>query len=74
MFDGDTEQARQNPLGAWQWVLGRAREAGGWVAQEKVDSVQLEDGRVIDVNPYIIQGRSQGQTLCRAGIEPSDKH
>jgi hypothetical protein len=68
MFDGDTEYAKQNPQEAWQWVLGQAREAGGWVAQEKVNSVQLEDGRVIDVNPYIIQGRSQGQMLCRAGM------
>ncbi|HTE21414.1 MAG TPA: hypothetical protein VK674_00045 [Candidatus Limnocylindria bacterium] len=67
MFDGDTEQAKQNPQDAWNWVLEQARIAGGWVAQERVDSVHLEDGRVIDVNPYIVQGKSQGQTLCRAG-------
>ena len=41
--------------------------AGELLVQEKIESIILEDGRVIDVNPYIVQGKAQGQTLCRAG-------
>ena len=67
MFGGNTVQAMEDPQQAWQWVLDKAHEAGGWLVQEKIESITLEDGRVIDVNPYIVQGKAQGQTLCRAG-------
>ncbi|HWZ65465.1 MAG TPA: hypothetical protein VNX65_01560 [Patescibacteria group bacterium] len=55
-------------LGAmWRHVVEAARDSGGYLVQEKIKFVELEGGLVMDINPYIVNGKFTGEILSRIG-------